>query len=216
MIGLIIGVASIVTWLIWSNAFYQIKEGFALIRWGLGGDKVYFRGSFFAYPLVHRVEKINIKEQRVLISLTGDKNALTQDKIRVDLQLTFFVQIRLTNWDVLRVAKSSSGESAVDKETLKKIFEPKFVPVIKRLTNQYNYQALHEAPNQLIKALKQELELDFGGYQLNRIRIAALKYMPLDEYDIDFNILDAEGYKNLKKWLKENKIAQEIKDKKAS
>jgi uncharacterized membrane protein YqiK len=204
MIGLIIGVTSIVAWLIWSNAFYEVEEGFALIRWGLGGDKVYFRDSFFAYPLVHRVEKIKIKEQRVLINLTGDKNASTQDKIRVDLQLTFFVQIRLTDLDILQVARTFGGAHAADKSILKKVFEPKLIPVIKRVANQFTYQDLHESPNRLIRDLKQALELDFGGYQVNRIRIAALKYMPLDEYDIDSNVLDVEGYKNLKEWLKEN------------
>ena len=207
MIGLIIGITSIVTWLIWTNAFYQVREGFALIRWGFGGDKVYFRGSFFAYPLVHRVEKINIKEQRVLISLVGDQNVSTQDKIRVDLQLTFFVQIRLSNWDVLQVAKKFGGVHAADKALLKKIFEPKLIPVLKTLIHQYTYQELHETPNKFIRALKQALELDFGGYQVNQIRIAALKYMPLDAYDIDYNVLDVEGYKNLKKWLKENKLS---------
>ena len=204
MIGLIIGVTSIVAWLIWNNAFHEVKEGFALIRWGLGGDKVYFRGSFFAYPLVHRIEKIKIKEQRVLINLTGDNNTLTQEKIRVDLQLTFFVQIRLTNWDVLQVAKNFGGAEATNKKVLQKIFEPKLIPVIRTVMNQYNYQTLHETPNQFIRALKQNLELDFEGYQVNRIRIAALKYMPLDAYDIDYKVLDVEGYNNLKKWLKEN------------
>jgi uncharacterized membrane protein YqiK len=207
MIGLIIGITSIVSWLIWSNALYEVPEDFVLIRWGFWGNKVYFKGSFFAYPLVHRVEKIKIKEQRVLINLTGDKNASTQDNIRVDLQLTFFVQIRLTDWDVLQVAKTFGGELATDKNTLKTVFEPKLIPVIKTLVKQSTYHDLHESPNRLIRALKQESELDFGGYQVNRIRIAALKYMPLEAYDIDFNILDLEGYKNLKKWLKENKTS---------
>ena len=160
MIGLIIGITSIVAWLIWTNAFYQVREGFALIRWGLGGDKAYFRGSFFAYPFVHRVEKINIKEQRVLISLVGDQNVWTQDRIRVDIQLTFFVQIRLSNWDVLQVAKRFGGAHATDKAILKKVFEPKLVPVLKKLIHQYTYQDLHEAPNKLIRALKQALELE--------------------------------------------------------
>ncbi|WP_052598006.1 SPFH domain-containing protein [Aureispira sp. CCB-QB1] len=207
MIGLIIGIVSIVTWLIWSNAFYQVKEGFALIRWGVGGDKVYFRGSFFAYPLVHRVEKINIKEQRVLISLIGEQSVLTQDNIRVELQLTFFVQIQHTNWDVLQVARTYGGTGAVEKETLKQIFEPTFVHEIKTLVKQYTYQRLDSTPQQFLKELKYQLEVDFGGYQLNRIRIAALKYLPLDEYDIDHNALDAEGYKNLKEWLNQNKKA---------
>lgn len=205
MIGLIIGVTSIVAWLIWSNAFHEVKEGFALIRWGLGGDKVYFKGSCFAYPLVHRVEQVKIKEQRVLIQLTGDNNTWTEDNIRVDLQLTFIVQIRLTNWDVLQVAKNIGGANAADKDVLKKIFEPKLIPVIKTLIKQYTYQNLYKNPNQFIRALKPAIELDFGGYQVNRIRIAALKHMPLDEYDIDYNALDVEGYQNLKKWLKENK-----------
>lgn len=204
MIGLIIGVTSIVAWLIWNNALYEVEEGFALIRWGLGGDKVYFRDSFFAYPLVHRVEKIKIKEQRVLINLTGDKNTSTRDQIRVDLQLTFFVQIRLTNLDVLQVAKTFGGANAADKNILKKVFEPKLIPVIKKVVSQFTYQDLYERPNRLIRELKQELELDFGGYQINRTRIAALKHMPLDKYGIDLNVGDAEGYKNLEKWLKEN------------
>lgn len=205
MIGLIIGVTSIVAWLIWNNAFHEVKEGFALIRWGLGGDKVYFKGNCFAYPLVHRVEQVKIKEQRVLIKLTGDKNTWTQDNIRVDLQLTFIVQIRLTNWDVLQVAKNIGGANAADKDVLKKIFEPKLIPVIKTLVKQHTYQNLYQDPNQFIRALKLAIEFDFGGYQVNRIRIAALKHMPLDEYDIDYNALDVEGYQNLKKWLKENK-----------
>jgi len=204
MIGLIIGVTSIVAWLIWSNAFYEVREGSALIRWGLGGDKVYFRGSFFAYPLVHRVEEIKIKEQRVLINRTGNKNVRTEDNIRVDLQLTFFVQIRLTNWDVLQVAKTFGGAQAMDKEVLKKVFEPKLVPVIERLVNQYTYHDLQVKPKQFIRALKQALELDFGGYEVNRIRIATLKNRPLEAYDIDYNALDADGFKNFKKWLKEN------------
>jgi len=199
MIGLIIGIISVLTWLVWSNAFYEVKEGFALIRWGLGGDKVYFRGRFFAYPIVHRVEKINIKEQRILVSMIREKSVLTQDNIRVNLQLTFFVQVRPTNQDVVQAAKAFRGIHVVNKDTLKKIFEAKLMAGIKTATKQYLYQDLYETPNKLIRTLKQEL--DFKNYQLNRIRIAALKYMPLDAYDIDHNLLEAEGYKNLKKWL---------------
>lgn len=205
MIGLIIGISSIIAWLIWSNAFYQVSEGMALIRWGYGGDKVYFRGSFFAYPILHRVEKINLKEQRVLISLTNKENACTKDQIRVDVQLTFFVQVRHTNWDVLHIVNTFGGENAVNKEILSQVFELTFVETIKEQMKYYTYDALHQNPKHFVASLKQHLEIDYGGYQLNRIKIAALKYMPLDEYDIDYSASDAEGYKNLKEWLEKNK-----------
>ena len=106
---------------------------------------------------------------------------------------------------MLQVAKKIGGAQAADKDLLKKRFEPKLIAATKKVVNQSTYQSLYEAPNKLIRGLKQELELDFGGYEVNKIKIAELKHMPLDEYDLDYNLEDVEGYKNLKKWLKENK-----------
>lgn len=201
MLGIIIAMCSIVGWLIWTNAYYPVEDGYAMIRSGLGGSKVYFKGGFWAYPLVHQVEKLKIREQRILLNQTGLSIVRTKDNIRVDIQLTFFVQVKHVSWAVLSVAQTIGCQSANQKIILNQYFQPKFSALIESVVKTFDYQTLFTKRGQFKKALLLGLDENLGGYQLNRINIAVLKYTPLDEYDVDYNVLDADGYKNLKEML---------------
>ncbi|BDS14851.1 SPFH domain-containing protein [Aureispira anguillae] len=201
MIGLLIALISVFGWLIWTNAFYQVKEGFAMIRSGLGGQKVYFRGSFLAYPIVHQVTKISISEQRVLVNQTGAFSVRAKDHIRINIQLTFWVQIKHTSWDVLKAAQMIDQEEASFKDMLQNSFEPKLKEAITQVVKTFDYQELYEQQERFKMGLIQYLDEDLGSYQLNRINVVEFKHLPLDAYDVDYDVLDAKGYQNLKKIL---------------
>ena len=69
----------------------------------------------------------------------------------------------------------------------------------------FDYEFLFNNQEKFKRQLFQQFRDNLGEYQLNRINIASLRLLPLDEYDIDNHILDAVGYKNLQKLLENNK-----------
>src|SRR6218665_3563915 len=48
---------------------------------------------FFALPILHRLDEINMRAQRVLIARSGASSVLTKDCLRADVSLEFRVRV---------------------------------------------------------------------------------------------------------------------------
>lgn len=192
MIGIIIALFSVLCWIIWTKSYYIVQEGFAYVRSGWGGEKVFFKGTFWAYPIVHHVDKINISEHRLFLDLSGKSSIICKDNIRANIQLTFFIQVNPNTWDVLKVAQSIGCERAVQRETLEQLFLAKFSEAIKTTAKNMDYLTLFNHQKEFKTNLLYVIDENLNGYQLNRISIVDVRALAFEEYDPN-NILDAQG-----------------------
>lgn len=175
MIGIIIAVFSIGAWIIWTYSYYQVEGDIALIRKGVGGEKVFFKGNFWAFPFLHQVELIDLSEHRVLVNCAGAYSLVCREQQRVDIALSFFVQVIPSQSDVLKILHTIGASKATDKEVLSNLFKPQFLEALKTIALSFNAEQILQEPEKFKKELLLLLDDKMQGYQINRINIASVK-----------------------------------------
>lgn len=175
MIGIILAVLSISGWLIWTYSYYQVEGDIALVRSGVGGDKVFFKGNFWAFPLLHQVQQVKLSDNRILVNCAEASSLLCKDEKRIDIALTFFVQISMNPSDILKVIHTIGAANATRKEVLYKLFRAKFEEAMKTLALSFDAEQIVHEPEKFKKELMLFLEEDMNGYQINRINIATIR-----------------------------------------
>ena len=92
LFGLIVLIVAVAVAVAFLNRFYRKStRDVALVRTGFGGQKIVLSGGCLALPFLHKVEEINMRTNRVEVRRTGDKSLITVDRIRVDVELEFYV-----------------------------------------------------------------------------------------------------------------------------
>ena len=104
IVGAIVAIAIIVVFL---NRFYRKStRDVALVRTGFGGQRIVISGGCLALPFLHKVDEINMRTIRVEVKRTGEKSLITTDRIRVDVELEFYVRIHPTAEGIATAAQA--------------------------------------------------------------------------------------------------------------
>ena len=91
IIGAIIAIAILVAFM---NRFYRKStRDIALVRTGFGGQKVILSGGCLALPFLHKVDEVNMRTMRIEVSRAGPKSLITEDRMRVDVELEFYLRV---------------------------------------------------------------------------------------------------------------------------
>ncbi|MCH8921878.1 MAG: CPBP family intramembrane metalloprotease [Planctomycetes bacterium] len=108
------GIIAIIIIVVFMNRFYRKStREVALVRTGFGGQKVVLSSGCLSLPFLHRVEEINMRTIRVEIQRTGNKSLITTDRIRVDMDLDFYIRVQPTKEGV-GTAAQAIGEQGYD------------------------------------------------------------------------------------------------------
>jgi len=176
--------------------FYRkVEKGTALVRTGLGGTKVYFNGGV-VYPILHRLDHIDISLKRIEIDRTGKNGLICKDNLRADIKVAFFVRVNNAADDVLRVAESIGCDRASSEEEIRALFDAKFSEALKTVGKRFDFIALYEDRDTFRDEILKVIGTDLNGFVLDDAAIDYLEQTPLSMLDPD-NILDAEGIKKI-------------------
>jgi len=94
LLGIVIAIVAIAVIVVFLNRFYRkSSRDIALVRTGFGGQRIVISGGCLALPFLHKVDEINMRTIRVEVRRTGDKSLITTDRIRVDVELEFYVRV---------------------------------------------------------------------------------------------------------------------------
>ncbi len=185
--------------------FYRkVEQGRVIIRNGWGKTRVAFTGMF-VFPVVHKMEAMDISVKRLTIDRHGSEGLICKDNMRADIKVAFFVRVNKTEQDVLKVAQSIGCNRASNIETLRELFEAKFSEGLKTVGKHFEFVELYNAREQFKEQILKVIGTDLNGFVLDDAAIDFLEQTPVEMLSPD-NILDAEGIKKITELTSRQKI----------
>jgi uncharacterized membrane protein YqiK len=178
------------------NFYKKVDQGRALLINKTGKEpEVSFTGGL-VLPVIHKAETMDISLKTIELHRRGKDGLICQDKVRADIQVTFYVRVNKTEEDVRKVATSIGCNRASDQETLEQLFLAKFSEALKTVGYQLRFEDLYKERDQFKEAILREIGEDLNGYVLDAAAIDYLEQTPLEALDPE-NILDAEGIRSI-------------------
>lgn len=186
-------------------SFYtKAPQGKAIIRTGQGGIKVSFNG-IWVMPVIHKMEIMDISIKEISIERIGKESIITNDSIRVDLKILYFLRIQPNAVAIKTVARNIGTEKAADLETIQGLFEAKFTEIMKTVAKDFPFLDILNSREEFRRKMEKFIHSEeLNGFELVNLEIETLEMTPKSFYDPD-NILDHHGLKRLEE-LKNEKF----------
>ena len=203
IIGAVIAIALIVAFM---NRFYRKStRDVALVRTGFGGQKVVLSGGCLSLPFLHKVEEINMRTNRVEVKRTGDKSLITTDRIRVDVELDFYVRVQPTV-DGVATAAQAIGARALNPEGIRNLLEGRFIDALQSVAAAVTMDALHEKRGEFVRHVAERLgdNLAHNGMLLDSVSLTRLDQAPFTSLD-ENNAFNAVGMRQLAEIIATNR-----------
>jgi uncharacterized membrane protein YqiK len=106
------------------NRFYRKStRDIALVRTGFGGQRILISGGCLALPFLHKVEEINMRTLRIEVRRAGDKSVITEDRMRVDVELEFYVRVIPTPDGIATAAQVDAVQAVAARHTMDSLHE---------------------------------------------------------------------------------------------
>jgi uncharacterized membrane protein YqiK len=195
-----------------SKFYKKVDQGRALVRNGIGGQKVSF-GGIWVVPIIHKCEEMDISVKRIETDRRGPDGLLCQDNIRADIKVAFFVRVNHRAEDVLKVAQSLGCIKASDHKTMEAFFDAKFSEALKTVGKKFDFVQLYTERNKFKEEILQVIGTDLNGFVLDDAAIDYLEQTSIEHLSKD-NILDVEGFKKIteitaREMIKANQIQRD-------
>jgi uncharacterized membrane protein YqiK len=188
------------------NRFYRKStRDVALVRTGFGGQKIVLSSGCLALPFLHKVEEINMRTMRVEVKRTGDKSLISSDRIRVDVELDFYIRVQPTVEGV-GTAAQAIGSRALSPDGLRNLMEGRFVDALQSVAAAETMDSLHERRGEFVKQVAEHLRgnLAHSGVLLESVSLTRLDQAPFAALD-ENNAFNAVGMRQLAEIIAVNK-----------
>ncbi|HAS40027.1 MAG TPA: flotillin [Microscillaceae bacterium] len=179
-----------------SKWYKKVPQGKALIRTGRGGVKVSFDKGMMVYPVLHKMEIMDISIKSFTISRTGKEGLICKDNMRADIRVNFFIRVNNTPDAVKKVANAIGVQRASDESLLIELFEARFSEALKTVGKSFDFVELYDQRERFKQEMLEISNKDLGGYSLENAAIDYLEQTSVDALNPD-NILDAEGIEKI-------------------
>ncbi|MEO5760329.1 MAG: flotillin domain-containing protein [Mesorhizobium sp.] len=206
LVSLIVVVVAIVIGVAFLQRYYRkATREKALLRTGLGGQKVVMDGGFIALPFLHRVEEIPMRTMRVEIKRAGEKSLMTEDRLRVDVEMAFYLRVEPTI-DGVATAAQALGARALRPDEIGNLFEGRFIDAVQAIVAAYTMETLHERRGAFVKAVRDALaeNLKQNGLHLESVSLIRLDQAAFAALDQN-NAFNAVGMRRLAEIITENR-----------
>src|SRR5688500_13856163 len=154
----------------------------ALVRAGLGGQKVVLNGGAFVLPIVHDVLPVNMNTLRLEVSRGRDKALITKDRMRVDVTAEFYVRVQAT-MDAIANAAQTLGQRTLQPESLKELLEGKFVDALRTVAAELTMEELHEKRGEYVKRVRAAVA---GDLLNNGLELESASLTQLDQTSMEY------------------------------
>ena len=124
LFGIAVAAAVIAVAVLFLNRFYRKStRDIALVRTGFGGQRILISGGCLALPFLHRIEEINMR------------TLITEDRMRVDVELEFYVRVTPSP-EGIATAAQALGAKSFTPDGMRNLLEGRFVESLYLLQNE--------------------------------------------------------------------------------
>ena len=206
LFGIIVTIIVIAVLVIFLNKFYRkSSRDVAIIRTGFGGQRVLIAGGCLALPFLHKVDEINMRTLRVEVRRSGEKSLITEDRMRVDVELEFYVRVQPTA-DGVATAAQALGSKSFTPDGIRNLLEGRFIDAVQSIAAARTMDMLHEKRVEFVGTVSALLRdnLVQNGILLDSVSLTRLDQTPFAALD-ENNAFNAVGMRRLAEIIAVNK-----------
>ncbi|MFK7966925.1 MAG: flotillin family protein [Burkholderiaceae bacterium] len=206
LFGLIIAIVVIAVIVVFLNRFYRkSSRDVALIRTGYGGQGIFLTGGCLALPFLHKVDEVNMRTIRVDVKRTGDRSSITEDRMRIDMEMEFYVRVQPTI-DGVETAAQALGSKTLNADGIRNLLEGRFVDAIQSVAATQTMDTLHEHRAEFVQKVSGLLKdnLAENGLLLDSVSLTRMDQTSFGALD-ENNAFNAVGMRRLAEIIAVNK-----------
>ena len=206
LFGIIVVIVVVAVVVVFLNRFYRkSSRDVAIIRTGFGGQRVLISGGCLALPFLHKVDEVNMRTIRVEVRRAGEKSLITEDRLRVDVELEFYVRVQPTVEGV-GTAAQALGSKAFTPDGMKNLLEGRFIDAVQAIAASRTMDALHEKRADFVGTISSQLRdnLVQNGILLDSVSLTRLDQAGFASLD-ENNAFNAVGMRRLAEIIAVNK-----------
>jgi flotillin len=178
LFGIIAAIVVIAVVVVFLNHFYRkSSRDMAIIRTGFGGQRTLISGGCLALPFLHKIDEISLRTIRVEVRRAAEKSLITEDRMRVDAELEFYVRVNPTVQGVADAAQSF-GPKSLTHEGMRNLLEGRFIDAVQAVAASRTMDALHEKRAEFVHDVSALLRENLAG---NGILLDSVSLTRLDQ-----------------------------------
>jgi uncharacterized membrane protein YqiK len=198
LFGVIVAVVVIAIAVAFLNRFYRkTSRDTAIVRTGFGGQRIVLSGGCLALPFLHKVDEINMRTMRIEVARSGAKSLITQDRMRVDAELEFYLRVQPTT-DGVATAAQAVGSKSLSPDGVRNLLEGRFIDAIQATAAALTMDSLHDRRAEFVRAIGEAVRdnLAHSGLQLESVSLTRMDQAAFAAMD-DNNAFNAVGLRKL-------------------
>ena len=198
LFGIAVAAAVIAVAVLFLNRFYRKStRDIALVRTGFGGQRILISGGCLALPFLHRIEEINMRTLRIEVRRTAEKSLITEDRMRVDVELEFYLRVQPTI-DGVATAAQAIGSKSLSPDGVRNLLEGRFIDAIQATAASLTMDSLHDRRAEFVKTIRESVRdnLAHSGLQLESVSLTRMDQAAFAALD-DNNAFNAVGLRKL-------------------
>jgi flotillin len=206
LFGIIVAIVVIAVVVIFLNKFYRkSSRDTAIIRTGFGGQRVVIAGGCLALPFLHKLDEVNMRTIRVEVRRAGEKSLITEDRMRVDVELEFYVRVQPTVEGVATAAQAL-GSKSFTPDGIRNLLEGRFIDAVQAIAASRSMDTLHEKRAEFVGTISALLRENLvqNGILLDSVSLTRLDQAAFDALD-ENNAFNAVGMRRLAEIIAVNK-----------
>jgi flotillin len=198
VLAIAVAVVAIAIAVLFLNRFYRKStRDIALVRTGFGGQRIFISGGCLALPFLHKVEEINMRTLRIEVRRAGDKSVITEDRMRVDVELEFYVRV-IPTAEGIATAAQALGAKSFTVDGIRNLLEGRFVDAVQAVAARHTMDSLHEGRAEFVSNISDLLRenLKQNGILLDSVSLTRLDQSAFSSFD-ENNAFNAVGLRKL-------------------
>jgi flotillin len=206
LFAIIVAIILITVIIAFLNRFYRkSSRDISLVRSGYGGQSIVLSGGCVALPFLHKIDEVNMRTIRVDVIRTGKQSSITEDRMRVDIEMEFYVRVE-PSIDGVATAAQSLGSKTLTSEGITNLLEGRFVAAIQSVTAKQTMDTLHENRAEYVGQVTALLRdnLKANGLMLDSVSLTRMDQTPFGSMD-ENNAFNAVGMRRLAEIIATNK-----------
>ncbi|MCA0204053.1 flotillin family protein [Pararhodobacter sp.] len=183
--------------LVLGRLYRRATREVSLVKTGAGGKRVIMDGGTIVIPLLHEVNRVNMKTLRLEVKRDNEAALITKDRMRVDVGVEFYVSVSPTDEGIARAAQTL-GARTFDVDQLREMIEGKLIDGLRSVAARMTMDELHESRADFVQEVQNAVSEDLlkNGLSLESVSLTALDQTPFAALD-ENNAFNAVGMRRL-------------------